>query len=301
MPLTVEEQNARREKTIAYLTEEDFRSKPIRKFIEREFKYQNSKGEDFYPTHQVKDGKDKEGKPTKKGSKSSLTLADYTELSETGKVKGKEDWKPYITDSEGEYWEIRPCLAKKQMCIVDFDGWKTSGDITLEELFAMEELPEIFAECAFFISRTKSLPHFVFYIEDLPETIKIGNYIDVVKGFNADILFNHAWERKESLIYNYKKELTTISWNDLKLIVDSDKKFGAKLVAKPKEKKEKKPKADRVVTDDNMSDVTVVTGYDSKTAEKQTKKIADITAYFNAIFEADPTYFDHQCPWSGLD
>jgi hypothetical protein len=300
MPLTLEEQNARREKTIAYLAENEVRSKPILKFIEREFKYQNSKGEVFYPTHLVKDGKDKEGKPTKKGSKSSLTLADYTELSETGKVSGKDDWKPYITDREGEYWEIRPCHANKQMCIVDFDGWKTSGDITLEELFAMDELPEIFAESAFFISRTKSLPHFVFYIDDLPETIKLGQHIDVVKGFNADILFNHAWERKESLLYNYKKELSTISWNDLKLIVDSDKKYGGKLVPKPKEKKEKKAKKESVIVEDDVSEVTAVTGYDSKTAEKQTKKIQDITEHFNAIIESDPTYFDNYRAWIEL-
>jgi hypothetical protein len=300
MPMTIEEQNARREKTFAYLNENEIRSKPIKKFIEREFKYQNSKGEDFYPTHQVKDYKDKDGKTQKAGSKSSLTLADYTELSETGKVEGKDNWKPFIPDREGEYFEIRPCLAQKQMCIVDFDGWKTAGDICLEELFGMEELPEIFAECAFFISRTKSLPHFVFYIEDLPETIKLGQYIDVVKGFNADILFNHAWERKEANIYNYKKELTTISWNDLKLIVDSDKKYGKKLVANPKEKKEKKAKKEFVIVEDDVSEVTAVTGYDSKTAEKQTKKIQDITEHFNAILEANPTYFDNYRAWIEL-
>lgn len=308
MPLTLEEQNSRREKTIAYIEENEIRSKPIRKFIEREFKYENSKGEVFYPTHQVKDYKDKDGKTQKAGSKSSLTLSDYTELSETGKVElinkksgKKEDWKPFIPDREGEYWEIRPCHAKKQMCIVDFDGWKTAGDITLEELFAMDELPEIFAECSFFLSRTKSLPHFVFYIEDLPETIKLGQYIDVVKGFNADILFNHAWERKEALIYNYKKELTTISWNDLKLIVDSDKKYGATLVPKPKVVKEKKEKkVAPIVTDDDVSEVTVVTGYDTNTAEKQTKKIQGITEYVNAILEANPSYFDTYLSWASL-
>jgi hypothetical protein len=82
--------------------------------------------------------------------------------------------------------------------------------------------------------------------------------------------------------------------------VDSDKPNAKKLVAKPKEKKAKKEKAALIVTDDDVSEVTAVTGYDSKTAEKQTKKIQDITEHFNAILEADPTYFDNYRMWIEL-
>ena len=305
MPMTTEEQNARRLKTYKWLDEEIV-SKPILKFLENEFKYQNSKGEDFYPTHQVKDYKDKDGKTLKAGSKSSLTLADYTELSETGKVEGKgKDGKPFIPnipDREGEYWEIRPNLAKRQMCIVDIDGWKTAGDICMEELFQIDELPDIFSDCCFFVSRNKSLPHFVFYITDLPETIKLGQYIDVVKGFQADILFNHAWERKDARLYNYRKELTTISWNDLKLIVDSDKQYGAKLVPKPKVVKPKvvKEKKELVIVEDDVSEVTEAVSYDSKSAENQTKKCQEITTFVTAILEASPSYFDNYLAWASL-
>ena len=230
MPLTFEEQTNRRESTMQFLASNGVASKPIKDFIETEFKYKDSNDKDFLTTHFVKDYTDKKGETQKGGSKSSLTLADYRELSETGVVSSKDNWKPKIQDNEGEYYEVRPCLANQQMCIVDFDGWKESGDITLEQLMDMDELPEIFAACSFFVSRTKSLPHFIFYITDLPENIKTGNYINVIKGFEADILFNHAWERRHSSIFNYGKEgLITISWNDLKCIIDPDKPNSKKI------------------------------------------------------------------------
>ena len=300
MPLTIEDQKIRREKTIAFLVANDFSSKPIKNFIEREFRYENSKGEYFYTTHPVKDYKDVDGKTQKAGSKSSLTLDDYRELSETGQVANKANWKPKVSVREGEYWEIRPNLANKQICIVDFDGWKESGDICFEDLVNLEEMPEIFDDCAFFISRTKSLPHFVFYIEDLPEAIKIGQYINVVAGFEADILFNHAWELKESNIYNYDKGLSTISWNDLVKIVDTEKPNAKKLV-KPKAKP--KPtvvpstfKEDATIT----SEITLVTGYNNNSAGKHIKKIEEITALAEAILQATPTYFDDYNTWSML-
>ena len=300
MPLTFEEQTNRRESTMQFLASNGVASKPIKDFIETEFKYKDSNDKDFLTTHFVKDYTDKKGETQKGGSKSSLTLADYRELSETGVVSSKDNWKPKIQDNEGEYYEVRPCLANQQMCIVDFDGWKESGDITLEQLMDMDELPEIFAACSFFVSRTKSLPHFIFYITDLPENIKTGNYINVIKGFEADILFNHAWERRHSSIFNYGKEgLITISWNDLKCIIDPDKPNSKKLipaVAKPKPNPKPKPQKDG----DDMSEVTHVTAYDSKTCEKQNKKIKEIKLLFQAILETTPTFFDTYSKWSEI-
>lgn len=311
-PLTLDEQKIRRESTIQYLTSNEVNSKPIEDFLETEFKCQDSNGKDFIPTHFVKNKyNEKTKKVDKWGSKSSLTLADYKELSETGKVAGKNDWKPYVSKKEGEYFEVRPCLAKKQMCIVDFDGWKTSGDITLEELFNMDELPEIFADCSFFLSRTKSLPHFIFYIEDLPEHIKIGNYINVIKGFEADILFNHAWELKESLLYNYpiKEGLATISWKDLELLVDTDptnlqaKKLLApypQIWPKPKPKPTPQPQPQPKEDGDNVSEVTHVSAYDSKSGEKESKVIEEIKDLTKAILESKSTFFDSYAMWSQL-
>jgi len=303
MPLTLDEQKRRRESTIQYLTSNEVNFKPIGEFIETEFKYQDSNGKDFRTTHFVKNYIDKDGKTQKCGSKSSLTLADYKELSETGMVSGKDNWKPKVSEKEGEYFEIRPCLAKKQMCIVDFDGWKGSGDITLEELFNMDELPEIFANCSFFLSRTKSLPHFIFYIEDFPDTIKLGNYINVVKGFEADILFNHAWELKDSLLYNYplKGGLATISWNDLKWIINENSENAKKLLPYPKlwpkPRPTPKPKEDG---DDSVSEVTHVSAYNSQSGAKQSKTIEEITNLFNAILESRSTFFDTYQKWAEL-
>ncbi|KAJ1433192.1 hypothetical protein B484DRAFT_429613 [Ochromonadaceae sp. CCMP2298] len=207
MPLTIEDQKIRREKTIAYLVADDVSSEPIKNFIEREFKYENSKGEDFYTTHPVKDYKDVDGQTQKAGSKSSLTLDDYRELSETG--------------------------------------------------------------------------------------------------FEADILFNHAWERKESNICNYEQGLSTISWNDLVKIVDTEKPNAKKLV-KPKAK----PKPPVVPTTTLEEDATtrseittlVTGGYNNNSGavKRSIKKIEEITALAEAILQATPTYFDDYNTWISL-
>tara|TARA_R110000782_G_scaffold15887_1_gene46015 strand:+ start:522 stop:3047 length:2526 start_codon:yes stop_codon:yes gene_type:complete len=275
-----------RKETLDFLEENEVASISVTDFIAREFCYTDGNNKKFNTTHLVTDYIDKHGATRKKGSKSSLTLEDYKTLSETGMVVKNE--KKWALPVDGQYWEIRPNLANKPMCIVDFDGLKTGGDITMAELFQMDTLPEIFAKCSFFMSRTKSLPHFIFYIDDLPKEIKRGNYISVIKGFEADILFNHAWELKDSRLFNFEaKGLSTISWNELKKIVDPSKPNASKLLP------------NKVIRDD-ISEVTHVSGFESGMSEKCKKKIAEIRLLFNAILKENTTFFDTYGKWAEL-
>ena len=281
----------RRQKAIEYITEQGLPSRPIKRFLTKHFKHYAEDGTEYIPTLYVKDEFDNKGNRKKKGSKSSLTLKDFEDIFVNGsamledKDGKKVSWKPWILDTEAEYFEIRPCFAKgAPMAIIDIDGIKSSGDVSLAELIDAGVIPEIVEDAAFFLSRTKSLPHFIFAIDGMPENIKVGQYVNVFKNFEGDLLLNHAWEKIDSMIYNYDGQITTVKWNDLVAYFDPEKVNAKKLIPKPeKPVKEKKAKKAEAETD----------GESSVDDEKVKKTIEMMEKIVLEIIRIEPDYFHY--------
>lgn len=169
------------------------------------------------------------------GAKSNLTEIQMQEL----KLKKKVDlidghgypftYKEFpVADSS--HFEIRLNFGKPKM-IIDIDGLVESGDIKLKDYFDLP-IPQQLKDAPFFLSRTKSLPHHLFYIEDIPEDVTKNMYCNVFKSFNGDILLNHVWELKDAKMYNYNGELPTISWNAVKYWLDPKKKNAKEIAPK---------------------------------------------------------------------
>jgi phage/plasmid-associated DNA primase len=239
MPLTKEEQTLRRQQANEFIELNELTSCDIKEFVNTYFKH-NKEDNEYYSVLPVKDYKDKQGKTQKWGTKSSFELVDFYQLATTHKVigKGKDgtDWEQPIKWEDAEYIEIRPRLnnANKTMCIIDFDGWKKGGDVSIDELIEKPEFPEELKDSAFFLSRTKSLPHFIFWVDGLPKNIKLGQYIGVLKDFEGDILFNHAWERVDNLLYNVGKncDLNTIHYDTICNWINPNNDTAKKLLPK---------------------------------------------------------------------
>lgn len=313
MGLTKEQQAERRASANAFIQSNEVSSCKIKEFIETYFTHEI---EDIdFPITTTLPVKDytKNGETFKTGTKSAFTLDDFVELQTTNKVVGKgykgADWEQIIKCEDAEYWEIRPNLNNqgKTMCIVDFDGWKSSGDVSIEELFAVENFPEELTESAFFLSRTKSLPHFVIWVEGMPQDIKLGQYIGVLKDFEGDILFNHAWERVENKLYNVSDDcgLSTIKWETILswISTNPDNKQSAKLLPKkPKETKPKKASKPKPQTENEDDDTTAETQSvaSSNDAEKVLQDCAKIKEVFEAIISISPNFFDKYDMWAQL-
>jgi hypothetical protein len=253
----------RRQLALEYIKANELPSRPIKRFITKHFKKVSPEGTEYVPALFVKDYFNKKGERCKAGSKSSLTLANFEEYYENGCVMlpdkdGKmAEWKPTITDADAEYYELRPCFGNKQMAIVDIDGLAKSGDVSLEELIDSGKIPEILEDASFFLSRSKSLPHFIFYLEGMPADVKIGQYINVFTGFEGDLLLNHAWEKLDADLYNYNGDLTTIKWSDLTKTFNPENVNAKKLLPKPeKPVKTKKAKKSEGETDDETASST---------------------------------------------
>jgi len=313
MGLTKEEQASRRESANAFIQTNQVSSCEIKEFIETYFRH-DIEGIDFpiITTLPVKDYT-KNGETFKTGTKSAFTLDDYIELSTTNKVVGKgtngKDWEMKIKCEDAEYWEIRPCLNNqgKTMCIIDIDGYKSSGDVDIDDLFATPEFPEELAESAFFLSRTKSLPHFVVWVDGIPTDIQTNKqYIGVLKDFEGDILFNHAWERVENKLYNVSDDcgLSTIKWETILSWLNPDNIQAKKLLPKPpkqqKPKKETKPKPTRQQTEEDDTTEETESISSSQDGEKVLQDCAKIKELFEAIIGIKPDFFDKYDMWAQL-
>lgn len=300
-PLTPEQRNQRRQDAQRFITENGVNSCDIKTFVQMYFRHERD-DIDFYSVLPVKDYTDKKTKETKKvGTKSSLTLDEFYELETTGVVAGRgkdgEDWTLPVKTEEAEYWEIRPCLNNtgRKMAIIDIDGWKSGGDVSISELFAVPEFPDELSNASFFLSRTKSLPHFVVWIDGLPEHIEMKQYIGVLRDFQGDILFNHAWELVDNELYNVSGDcgLVTLQWETVKNWISSDpeNKHAQKLLKCKKDRKKSKEGKSR-------QDEVSVTG--SVSSDKYGVVCDEIRRVVSAILKLVPEYFDDYSEWSQL-
>lgn len=292
----------RRQIAIQYIEDNNLPSREINRFLTKHFKKISPNGIEFFPALFVKDYL-KNNKRMKAGSKSSLTLIDFQEYYETGKITvedkdgKKKYWKPSISAEEAEYYELRPCYGDKQMAVVDIDGLISSGDVDFKTFVESGKIPDFLEDASFFLSRTKSLPHFIFYIEDFPDNIKIGQYINIFKNFEGDLLLNHVWERIDSKIYNYEGKLTTVKWSDLITILNPENINAKKLL--PKTDKIKKTKINtECFTTNTISIETKITS--SSEDEKIKNTLLTMEKIIKAIIKEENEYFSSYEEWSRM-
>ena len=321
--VTLAEQLKRREDANGFLA--SFSQYPIQNVLGTHFVLKNDCGKQFIPFLPIKLDYKEDGSFTTKGAKSDLTLEQMEQVKINGEVEvekktdgSKYNYKP-LKLSEATHYELRLNFGKPKM-IIDIDGFKESGDITMSEYWE-SEIPSQIQSAPFFLSRTKSLPHHIFYIEGLPEDIKPDKYINVFKDFNGDILLNHAWEMNNSKVYNYNGEIPTLQWDRVKEwlnpnakpvkehLLKNNKPIFAKEVKEEKVKKEKKVKKQIEVLKASLeeeSDDDTENLYETKEDAKkdETKEIKEkcetIKKYVEGILEEDEEYFDEYDKWMVL-
>ena len=158
----------------------------------------------------------KKVKKSPKGSKSSLTLEDFTELHEKGVVTDKtgKPFKPYISWQSCTHAELS-LRANKSVYIIDID----------DKNITWEQLPEPLKALPFTKSSSKSLPHFYFQMDGINHDLlkggsgKLSLGDDNLAFCKGDLLISHAWETfKDGKIYNWdlNKSLPLLSWDIVK-------------------------------------------------------------------------------------
>lgn len=200
-----------------------------------------------------------ETRETMIGGKSNFTKDQLVEFWTTGVVvKGKDkntDYKRFVSDSETELYEIR-LRHTDRLVMIDVDGsFGNKNDITTKQFFETEGLPAWFKSCPYTLSRSKKLPHLILRLTNTDRDKLENIYTDCFKLFNGDLLVNHAWEKPDAVVYNYNDVIPEISWDELQELFNPESKEGGKLlnVFLKKAPKEKKPKVEKVESNDNTN------------------------------------------------
>ena len=310
--LTLAEQVSRRNDALTFL--QTFSHFPIQNVLGKHFSLKSESGKQFIPILPIKlDYKD-DGSFFTKGAKSDLTLKQMEDVKLNGEVEveKKSDGSKYIykplNSSDATHYELRLNFGKPKM-IIDIDGFVTSGDILMKEYFE-KDIPAEITSAPFFLSRTKSLPHHIFYIEGLPEDVKPDKYINVFKSFNGDILLNHAWEMTSSQVFNYNGDIPTIHWDTVKEWLNPNAKPVKTHLLKPIVKntistKIKKPSV-AIESDSETVNLYENKPKEEEEEEKEEKNISiqhkceTIEKFVDAILEEDDEFFDEYDKWMML-
>ena len=174
------------------------------------------------------------------GTKNNLTLKELIDVYAKGFVK-QNDGKVYnmIAKNETTHYELRLKYSDNIVC-VDIDGLNENGDITLEQFW--EKCPESFKKFPYTLSRKKKLPHFYFKLDGIDIQSLKGTYVDCFNNMKADILFNHAWEKKDAELFNYneKEDLPFVDYEDIKHLFKPDTFTVREPKPEPKEHNNKK-------------------------------------------------------------
>ena len=160
------------------------------------------------------------------GTKNNLDAKNFYELEENNvtqvynKTKGiYEDFKLSVDIETADAYEIRNRLSNYNILIVDIDGINANGDCTLNEFLNNENTPDFFKnnKIPYTLSRGKGLPHYHFIVEGLDNIKYLDNtYQECFNTIKADLLFNHVWEMKYAILYDYNGELPKFQWNNIK-------------------------------------------------------------------------------------
>lgn len=314
--ITLAEQVKRRNDALDFLTSRfPLHHIPLQVALAKHFILKNENGKQFIPFLPIKIDYKENGDFDTKKAMSNLTLEQIEKVKLDGSCDvEKKDGTKYtyypLKSSEATHYELRLNFGRQKM-VIDIDGYKTSGDIVMSEYFT-KDIPTKIQNAPFFLSRTKSLPHHIFYLEGLPDYIKPDKYVNVFKDFNGDILLNHAWELNNSKMYNCPdQEIPTLHWDEVKewlnpnaqpvkdhnLLGSNSKIFASKLEETPE--KQKKVKKEKVVKEKVVEEKEDATDDDEESIETKDleEKCKTIKKYVNAILEEDDTYFDEYEEW----
>jgi P4 family phage/plasmid primase-like protien len=192
----------------------------IEKLIQEYYKI-NKNNKDYFMTLPLKD----DGKKNFYGKQNNLTLNNFIELQDNGETtiydekKNKQTiYKTVVEIINADAYELRNRLSSFNIIVIDVDGIKKNGDCTYEEFFSNNKIPKWIKDknLPYTLSRNKVLPHFYIIVNDFDDIKFVNNiYTDCFKDFKGDILFNHSWEIKWSILYNYNERLPEVSWNDI--------------------------------------------------------------------------------------
>lgn len=156
------------------------------------------------------------------GTKNNLTLKELTKVHTEGFIKTNNN-KVYsmVARNETTHFELRLKYTDNIVCL-DIDGLNENGDVDLEQF--MEKCPEVFKNFPYTLSRKKKLPHFYFKLDGIDIQSLKGSYVDCFNNMKADMLFNHAWEKKDAELFNYneKEDLPFIDYQDIKQMLKPD-------------------------------------------------------------------------------
>ncbi len=299
LTLTTDEKKAIVFPQLKDLMENGLQTIELRDFVKKHFTYKADDGFEFQPFVYVANYfSEKSKKIEKGGTVSNRNLGIYEHFWRTG-IMTTNDGKPvqkYKKQKE-EYIEMRPCLAHKQMAVIDIDGIVENGDVMFSEVW--DKIPEELRNSAFTVSRNKFLPHFIFYITDIPKGIKLSNYQDCLKGYKGDFLLNHCWERCDDpmfKVFNYTGDLTTISWNVVKDLINPESTLGKKINEEPKPE-EPKPKKQKKQKEQSISDIT---DEESLSSSVVNIKCIEIQSLVDEIHKYNADYFAPYDMWIRL-
>lgn len=238
MTITKLQQNERRVEALQFLQPSTFETGNLKNVLIDHFAFDTVTGRKIIPYIPIRITTLEDGSIIPNGCKSNLTQTQMEELKINKKLQNNlfdKKGVPYdfkeIADSEATHYEIRLNFNKPKL-IIDVDGLLENGDIKLSEYFD-KPLPQQLKNAPFFLSRSKSLPHHLFYITDLPQHVNKPIYQNVFKSFHGDILLNHTWEMKDAKLYNYSGEIPTISWKVIEQWLDVTKKNAKDIFSKP--------------------------------------------------------------------
>ena len=153
------------------------------------------------------------------GTKNNLSLNELQQVHTNGVVAltGNKVYR-MIDKKDTSHLELRLKYTDNIICI-DVDGYANNGDISLDEFWEIEGLPDFFKELPYTLSRKKKLPHFYAKLCGIDiQTLK-NTYTDCFTLLKGDILFNHCWEKKDAEIFNYKYNVPYIDINDIQPIL----------------------------------------------------------------------------------
>lgn len=233
-----------------------------------------------------------------KGSKNNMTKEEHIILKNTGQVeveyknKGKGIYKYECSIDKSELLELHMRCIKENLCIIDID----------DEEVKLDEIPKIFKDLPYTLSRNKKLPHYFFILDGVEKknlTDKVLTSVECLKFCKGDILASHVWENPKAILYgfNEKDGLPIIHIDEIKQYFDDKtlKKMG--LFKDSDGKKNKKVKDDdenESSSDDEDDTETVVNDYNINKDETDRKleKIKKISGcYKNERFNSYETWF----------
>ncbi len=241
----------------------------------------------------------KSGEKIFKGAKSDMTKEQHITLKNTGQVeveyknKGTGIYKYECSIDKSELLELHMRCIKENLCIIDID----------DEKIKLDEIPKIFKDLPYTLSRNKKLPHYFFILDGVEKknlTEKVLTCTKCLKFCKGDLLAGHVWENPKSILYEFDENvgLPIIHIEEIKQYFDEKtlKKMGYIKDSNNQIKSKKLKEIDdsEESTDENDDTETVINDYNlhKDETDRKLEKLKKISqCYKNERFNSYETWF----------